>query len=176
MAQAPDPDAASRLDRMIARLSAQRAHLAEACRLVARVPGPVLEVGLGKGRTFDHLRHLLPDREIFAFDRDLHAPPGAAPDGDHLLLGDFRRTLPAAVRLLPAPAALAHADFGSEDRAHDAAQAAWLGRLLDPLMAGGGIVLSDRRLEVAGWEALPSPPATGFAYHIWRVGGRRGSA
>jgi hypothetical protein len=154
---------------MIARLTAQRAFLAEACALIAGLPGPVLEVGLGKGRTFDHLRALLPGREIFAFDRDLHAPPGAAPDARHLLLGDFRQTLPAASHALPAPAALAHADFGSEDRVHDAAQAAWLGALLDPLMAAGGIIVSDRMLEVAGWRKLDGPPDAGFAYHMWRV-------
>ena len=33
--------------------------------------GPVLELGLGNGRTFDHLRERLPGRRIVAFDRAL---------------------------------------------------------------------------------------------------------
>ncbi|NNG05437.1 MAG: hypothetical protein HKM95_15245 [Inquilinus sp.] len=164
-------DTASRLDRMIARLSAQRAHIEAAAALIREVPGPVLEIGLGKGRTFDHLRKLLGDREIFAYDGTLHAPAGAVPDPDHLVLGDFRETLPAAMERLPAPAALAHADFGSEDRARDAAQAAWLGPLIDGLMAPGAVVLSDRELSAPRWTAIDGS-GRDWPYFLWRVGPR----
>ena len=54
----------SRLDAFIRRLQAQRTCLGLAADLVAGVPGPVLELGLGNGRTYDHLRELMPDREI----------------------------------------------------------------------------------------------------------------
>ena len=63
----------SRLDSVIRRLAAQRACLEAAARLIAELPGPVLEVGLGNGRTFDHLREILPGREIFALDRRIAA-------------------------------------------------------------------------------------------------------
>ncbi|WP_292240356.1 class I SAM-dependent methyltransferase [Mesorhizobium sp.] len=104
----------SRLDRMIARLTTQRRALERAAEETRDLPGPVLEIGLGKGRTYSHLRKLFPDRRIIAFDRDLHAPADAAPAGADLVLGDFRETLSALSGC--APAALAHADFGSEDR------------------------------------------------------------
>ncbi|MGK9233699.1 class I SAM-dependent methyltransferase [Inquilinus limosus] len=157
----------SRLDRMIARLVTQRRALERAAEEIRGLPGPVLEIGLGKGRTYSHLRKLFPEREIVAFDRDLHAPPDAAPAGADLVLGDFRETLP--VLSGRAPAALAHADFGSEDRARDAAQAGWLAGLIDRLMAPGGIIISDRPMQAARWTALPFD-TEGWPYFLWRVG------
>lgn len=161
-------DHASQLDRMIARLTTQRDHLAAAAIAIRKVPGPVLEIGLGKGRTFDHLRRLFPGRELHAFDGSVHAPASLVPDADHLFVGDFRETLPAVANRLP-PAALAHADFGSEDRARDAAQADWLGPLIDRLMAAGGIVISDRALAVERWTPIDGPPGD-WPYFMWRVG------
>lgn len=157
----------SRLDRMIARLTTQRRALERAAEEIRGVPGPVLEIGLGKGRTYSHLRKLFPERRIIAFDRDLHAPVDAAPAGADLVLGDFRDTLSTLSGR--APAALAHADFGSEDRARDAAQAGWLAGLIDPLMAPGGLVLSDRALQAPRWTALPFDTPD-WPYFIWRVG------
>lgn len=162
-------DRSSQLDRMIARLTAQRDHLEAAAIAIRDVPGPVLEIGLGKGRTYDHLRLLFPDREIYAFDGSVHAPPNRVPDADHLYVGDFQDTLPRAAGRLPAKAALVHADFGSEDHSHDAAQAAWLGPLIDRLMAPGGVVVSDRALNVDGWIAIENPRGA-WDYFMWRVG------
>ncbi len=160
--------ALSLLEQMIARLTTQQRLLDEAMRLIATVDGPLLEVGLGKGRTFDYLRRRMPERTIYAFDRDLHAPPLAAPDAAHLFLGEFSETL-AAVAKGGRITALAHADFGSPDRVHDAQQAKVLGALLQPLMRPGGIVLSDRELNVEGWSALPIDPLPSWPYHLWRV-------
>jgi hypothetical protein len=157
----------SRLDRMIARLTTQRRALERAAEEIRLVPGPVLEIGLGKGRTYSHLRKLFPDRAIIAFDRDLHAPADAAPTGADLVLGDFRETLPALSGR--APAALAHADFGSEDKARDAAQAGWLAALIDGLMAPGGLVVSDRAMQAPRWTALPFDTPD-WPYFLWRVG------
>ena len=161
-------DATSQLDRMIARLTAQRDHLEAAAIAIHDVPGPVLEIGLGKGRTYDHLRLLFADRDIYAFDGSVHAPPSRVPDADHLFVGDFRETLAAAMERLPGPAALAHADFGSEDRDRDAAQAVWLGPLIDGLMAPGGVVISDRALDVGGWTAIVGPQGD-WPYFMWRA-------
>jgi hypothetical protein len=86
----------SRLDSAIRRLQAQRACLDHVCGLIADLPGPVLEVGLGNGRTYDHLRQSLPGRPIYAFDRQVAAHPDCVPAAPFLLLGDFRDTLPAA--------------------------------------------------------------------------------
>ena len=91
----------SRLNSFIRRLEAQRDCLALAARLIADVPGPVLELGLGNGRTFDHLRSLMPDREIFVFDRRVAAHPDCIPDADHMILGDVHTTLPNALTRNP---------------------------------------------------------------------------
>ena len=115
------------------------------------------------------MRRLFPERDIFAFDASVHAPAGRVPDADHLFVGDFRQTLAAAGGLHPA--AMAHADFGSEDRARDAAQATWLGPLIDRLMAAGGIVISDRKLTVERWTPIDGPPGD-WPYFMWRAGDR----
>ena len=86
----------SRLDSFIRRLQAQQACLELAIARIAELPGPVLELGLGNGRTYDHLRELLPGREIFVFEREVRAHPADRPDRHHLFLGDFRETLASA--------------------------------------------------------------------------------
>ncbi|CDX19884.1 conserved hypothetical protein [Mesorhizobium sp. ORS 3324] len=156
----------SRLDRMIARLTTQRRALERAAEETRDLPGPVLEIGLGKGRTYSHLRKLFPERRIIAFDRDLHAPADATPTGVDLVLGDFRETLPTLSGRVSA--ALAHADFGSEDRARDAAQVGWLAALIDGLMAPGGLVVSDRAMQSPRWTALPFDTPD-WPYFLWRV-------
>ena len=57
----------SRLDSVIRRLCAQRDCLEAALETISGRPGHILEFGLGNGRTFDHLRQLAGDREIFVF-------------------------------------------------------------------------------------------------------------
>jgi hypothetical protein len=163
----------SRLDSFIRRLTAQRDCLALAARLVADVPGPVLELGLGNGRTYDHLRSLLPDREIFVFDRRVAAHPDCVPDDAHLILGDVHETLPAALARIGARAALAHCDVGTGVQADNDSLARFLGPVLDGLMAPGGIVVSDQRLAVAGWAPVALPPGIEAGrYFINRVGAR----
>jgi hypothetical protein len=148
----------SRLQSFIRRLGAQVAVLDRACELIAGIPGPVLEIGLGNGRTYDHLRSRLKGREIFAFDRTLAAHPACVPDGRHLILGDFADTLPAMRGRLVRPAALAHCDIGSGDEEQTARLAAWLGPVLMPLLAPGAVVAADQPLSAPGLKALPLPP------------------
>ncbi len=162
--------ATNRLERMIDRLTAQRDLLARAIALVGDLPGPVLEFGLGKGRTYDFLRERLPGREIFAFDRELHCPPDCVPDAAHLLLGEFRDTVPGALARIGAAAALAHFDVGTEDRAADAALVAWLGPATAPLLRPGALVVADREMRVAGWTAAPLDATLGDRRHyLYRV-------
>jgi hypothetical protein len=158
----------SLLERMIARLTTQQAFLDHAALLVARLDGPVLEVGLGKGRTFDHLRHLFPARAILAFDRDLHAPASVAPVDENLILGEFSATLPRTADRIGQTAAFAHADFGSPDRDHDARQATWLGPMLQRLVRPGGVVVADRELNMDSWQPVPMAPQP-WPYFMWRV-------
>ena len=120
----------SRLDFMISRLTAQRALMEEAARLIADQPGPVFELGLGSGRTFDHLRQLLPTREIFAFDRAISAHPKCIPDGDHMILGEIRETLKFCGPRIPQKPAFIHIDLGSGDPTQDLITRAWLSPLI----------------------------------------------
>lgn len=165
-----DRAGATLLDRMIARLTAQRDALNWAVERVEGCSGPVLEIGLGKGRTYDYLRARLGVEQVYAFDDGLRVPPGCEPPSDRLFLGDFRDTLAAARATLGGAVRLAHADFGSPDQIHDREQAAWLAPMIDALMQPGGVVVSDRPLSCAGWQPV-EPPGSGPAwrYHAWVV-------
>lgn len=147
----------SRLDSVIRRLEAQRASLDRAAALIETVRGPVFELGLGNGRTFDHLRERLPRREIFVFERQVMAHPDCVPDARHLVLGDLRQTLPWARDRFGASVALVHADIGSGDKAATAALAAYLAALLPQVLGPGAIVVCDQPLDTAALEPLPPP-------------------
>ncbi len=162
----------SRLDSVIRRLCAQRDCLAFGARLIADVPGPVLEFGLGNGRTYDHLRGLLPGREIFVFDRRIAAHPDCVPDPEHMLLGDLHDTLPRALERIRVPAALAHFDIGLVDAVANASLCAFVARWAPPLMAEGGVVASDQELGVPCWLALPLPEGVAEGrYFMYRATG-----
>jgi len=162
----------NRLDRMIARLTAQRACLARAAGLIADRPGPVLEIGFGKGRTYSFLREVLPEREIFAFDIDGAPDTDWGPDEAHFFAGDFRDSFPGVLERTGAPAALAHCDIGSEDAGRDAALVAWMREALPPLLAPGAIVVADRDLALAGAERLARlADATDWPYYTFRLAG-----
>lgn len=160
---------ASPLDRMIARLVTQRRALAAAADRLDRVAGAVLELGLGKGRTYGHLVALFPGRDIWAFDRDFHVPKGeAAPPPQRLVLGDFRATLPGFAQRFGRGAALIHADIGTREGgapgSGDAALAAFIAGLAPSLLAPGGLVLADR--DMPGLAPVPlalAPPPDGIA-------------
>ncbi len=160
----------SRLDSAIRRLQAQRACLDWAAGEIAKQPGPVLELGLGNGRTYDHLRTLLPKREIFVFERRVAAHPDCIPDDEHLFEGDFHDSLPKAQARLGAGAVLAHCDFGSGDTEATARLGEYLGPALAPLLAPGSIVASDQPLEIPGAHGLPVPGGVGPGrYYLYRL-------
>ena len=147
----------SRLDINIRRLKAQRACLNLAAVLIADLPGPVFELGLGNGRTYDHLREILPGREIFVFEREVAAHPDCVPDNGHLLLGDIHETLPAAVARFGRSVPLIHSDLGTGDAASNGRIAAYLATQLPRLLVAGGVVVSDQDMAPEGAEALPLP-------------------
>ena len=177
MTPPPEPGRAegSALERFAARLIAQRAYLAEAARRIAGIPGPVFEIGLGKGRTYDHLRRILPDRAIYCFDREHHAPPEESPSAEFLVLGEIQATLPALAQRLGTKAALAHCDIGTRKPARDMEFARYLAATLPGVMAPGGIVLGDRPMESPRLEPLPAPDCArpdgiaAWLYYLYRV-------
>ncbi len=147
----------SRLDSVIRRLQAQRACLDRAASLVCDLAGPVLEFGLGNGRTYDHLREILPGREIFVFEREVAAHPDSVPDKAHLLLGDIHDTLPAAAARFGRSVPLVHTDVGTGDAAANGRIAAFLVTQVPRLLCPGGVVVSDQDLAYDGAEVLPLP-------------------
>ncbi|HEX9906463.1 MAG TPA: class I SAM-dependent methyltransferase [Propylenella sp.] len=155
----------SRLDFMISRLTAQRALLQEAARLIVGMPGCVFELGLGSGRTFDHLRAILPDREIFAFDRAITAHPKCIPDGDHVILGEIRETLQFCAPRIPGKPALIHIDLGSGDPTQDLITRSWLSPLVAEWSQPGTVVLADRPLD-GPFRTLPRPPDCPASSHV----------
>lgn len=147
----------SRLDSFIARMQAQRDCLNFLKPAIDRLPGPILEVGLGNGRTYDHLRQLFPGRDIYVFERQVAAHPDCIPPNDRLFLGDADKTIPQAAARLGAGAALIHTDLGTGDHAANTAMGKWLGPALDALAASGGYILANQPLDVARWQRLPDP-------------------
>jgi hypothetical protein len=164
----------SRLDSFIRRLEAQRACLDRAAELVRDLDGIVLELGLGNGRTYDHLRELFqgrdaPWRDIYVCERQVAAHPDCVPPADQLLLGDLRQTLPAARAWLAGKVALAHLDVGTGDAAGNRALAAELLPLVVPLLGVGGIVVSDPVMDCPELAALPLPDGVAEGrYHLYR--------
>jgi hypothetical protein len=165
----------SRLDSAIRRLQAQRACLDMAAHAIHQVPGVLFELGLGNGRTYDHLRALCPTREIFVFERQIAAHPDCVPDDDHLYLGDVLETLPRAAERFAGQVALLHADIGTGDAARNARLAQAIQPHLPRLLAPGGVAITDQEMPWAEAEqvALPDGVADG-RYFLYRQRGGQG--
>ncbi|MBV8934936.1 MAG: hypothetical protein JO320_02150 [Alphaproteobacteria bacterium] len=147
----------SRLDSFIRRLEAQRACLELAAELVAGVDGDVLELGLGNGRTYDHLRNLFPRRKIYVCERTVAAHPDCIPPAEFLLLGDMRETLPRARARLADNVALAHLDAGNGDTPASKALAECLAPLIVPLLRLDGVLVSEAPVIAGELRPLPLP-------------------
>lgn len=160
----------TRLDKLRLRLEAQNACLGWAFKQIAGHPGPVFELGLGHGRTYDHLRTHLPERDIYVFDREIDCYDDCIPPADRTILGDIGETLAAAAERFPNKAVLIHSDMGSYTEAHNSAMSERLSRLLPAVLAKGGIVVSDLPLAMPGASALPLPSgAQDGRYFLYRM-------
>jgi S-adenosyl-L-methionine methyltransferase len=159
----------SRLDSFIRRLEAQRACLDLAARLVRGLDGEILELGLGNGRTYDHLRQLFPDRRIYVCERRVAAHPDCIPPAELLLLGDMRDTLQRAREVLADQVVLAHFDPGTGDLAASRALAAELAPLILPLLRPGGILASEPAIAEDELQPIPLPEGVlPGRYHLYR--------
>ncbi|MBQ4824021.1 hypothetical protein J4729_05580 [Leisingera sp. HS039] len=144
----------SRLDSMLRRLTAQRDGLNWAANQVAPLQGDVLDMGLGNGRTYDHLRETLASRRIWVIDRLLQCHPSCVPPEQDFLQGEAKpmlERLAAEGRKI----ALAHYDFGFGIKEKDVAEAAGLSPVIAQVMAPGGIIVSGQPL--VGFEELDGP-------------------
>jgi hypothetical protein len=168
-------DHLTRLDKLLFRLEAQRACLGWAIGEIAGRPGIVFELGLGHGRTYDHLRRHLRDRDIYVFDREVDCIADCTPPDDRLVLGDIADTLASAAQRFRGKVVLAHADMGTYDAAENLVRGAVLSRLLPAVLEQGAIVLSDLPLQLDGATPLPLPAgARQGQYFIYRTGRSQG--
>lgn len=159
----------SRLDSFIRRLEAQRACLNHAAALIRGIDGIVLELGLGNGRTYDHLRELFADREIYVCERRIAAHPDCVPAPEFLILGDMRETLPELWERFGGRVALAHFDAGTGDAAANLALAAELTASIVPLLRRGAVLVSDPPIASAELEPLLLPEGVAARrYHLYR--------
>lgn len=159
----------SRLDSFIRRLEAQRACLGRAAALIADLPGAILELGLGNGRTYDHLRELCPDREIFVCERRVAAHPDCIPPAELLLLGDMRETLRAARGRLAGRVALAHLDPGTGDIAASQALALEIAPAVVLLLRPGAVLVSEPAVALPELMSLALPEGVARGrYHLYR--------
>lgn len=139
----------TRLDSVIRRLMAQRSLLDWSARQIENRPGLILELGLGNGRTYDHLRDRLPGRDIYVFERQPAAHPACMPPPDRLLVGDIFATLPEfRQRFGSGCAVLIHSDLGTGDEAANRQLAARMSPLLEPLLGPGGLLVADRPFDL----------------------------
>ncbi|MBX5012290.1 class I SAM-dependent methyltransferase [Rhizobium lentis] len=144
----------SRLDSFIRRLTAQRDILNAITDLAGEIEGPVLEFGLGNGRTYDHLREKFPGRRIIAFDWEVRSYSTSTPEPHDMVTGNIRDSGQA---FLGIGAALAHADIGTGHDEIDAVTLTWLPQLMAGVLAHNGIAVSGLPLEHPELTALPLP-------------------
>jgi len=147
----------TRLDLFIARMVSQRACIDHAVALTAGMSGPVFELGLGNGRTFDHLRARVTDRDIFVFERAVASNPASTPRDDQLVLGDVFDTLPLMLADHGPTASFAHADLGGHNLEKNDAFARAVSPLIEAVMAPKGIMVSSDRMYFETMTALPLP-------------------
>lgn len=159
----------SRLDLMIDRLLSQRAALDWGMAQIAAVPGVVVEFGLGNGRSFDHLRRHLPDREIYVFDRAASAHPDSTPAQDRMILGDFRDSAPQNLQRFRGRVALLHADTGSYDHAASRQLTSDLSAVWAAMLCKGGVLLCDQgSAQIEGLQRLAGLPEVPGTYALFR--------
>ena len=156
----------SRLDLFIDRMVSQRACLDHAAGLIAGMTGPVFELGLGNGRTYHHMVEILPDKDIFVFERAVASHPSSTPPDDRLILGDVHETLPEALVRFGPSACLIHADLGGHNRAKNDAFARAISPIVEPLLADGGIMVSSDAMyfDILTEQALPQDAVTGRCF------------
>jgi len=144
----------SRLDSMLRRFTAQRDGLNWAASKVAGLKGDALDMGLGNGRTYDHMREIMADRRVWVMDRILQCHHSCVPPKQDFLQGEAEDSL-TKLAGMGAQIVLSHYDFGFGVKEKDVAEAARFSPLISAVMAKGGIIVSGQPL--VGFTALQGP-------------------
>ena len=132
--------------------------------------GVVLEFGLGKARTFDHMRKLLPQRDVYVFEREIAAHPDCIPHPAFQFIGDFRDSIPRAIEQLGRSAALAHLDIRTGQKNTSLALASKIAPCIEKLLCVNAIVVSDQKVE--RWRSYKLPLLAGIPenrIHLYRL-------
>ncbi|WP_223424816.1 class I SAM-dependent methyltransferase [Tateyamaria pelophila] len=144
----------SRLESMRRRLTAQIDGINWAADQIKGIDGDVLEMGLGNGRTYDHLRQEIKGRRIWVIDRILECHPSCVPPEADFLQGeaeDILQRMAGEGKQM----ALAHYDFGFGVKELDVQEGAKLSPFIAAVMVSGGLVLSQQPL--VGLEQISGP-------------------
>jgi hypothetical protein len=158
----------SRLDNFIIRMQAQR----DVLNYIADsgwvpVDGLILELGLGNGRTYDHLREKFTTQRIVVFDRSAHTHPASMPLEEDIVLGEISETIK---RFAGTGAALAHVDIGTIYADVDATTLNWLPHSVVAVLARGGLAASGLPLQHHMLQPLPLPRLNhGYCYLYRRI-------
>jgi hypothetical protein len=136
----------------------QRACLNHAATLTADMQGPVFELGLGNGRTYHHMIEIMPDRDIYVFERAVASHPDSTPPEDKVMLGDVYDTLPAALARFGPTASLIHADLGGHNLKKNDAFARAVSPVVEPLLAPGGLMVASDRMYFENLKEIELPP------------------
>jgi len=157
----------SRLDSMLRRFTAQRDGLNWSADHIAALEGDILDMGLGNGRTYDHLRELFPNRRVWVIDRVLKCHPSCVPPAEDFLQGEAE---PMLEKLAASghKIALAHYDFGFGVKEKDVVEAARLSPLIARVMQPNGLIISGQPLvgltPIAGPQGIPKD-----RYHFYHL-------
>lgn len=143
----------SRLDSIMRRLAAQRDGLEWAADRTKDMAGDALDMGLGNGRTYDHMRENL-SRRIWVIDRVLQCHPSCIPPKADFLEGEAEAMLDQ-MAAAGTQIVLAHYDFGFGVKEKDVAEAIRLSPAIARIMAPGGIIVSGQPL--VGFTAVDGP-------------------
>ncbi|WP_299348558.1 class I SAM-dependent methyltransferase [uncultured Shimia sp.] len=144
----------SRLDSMMRRLAAQRDGLEWGHALAQDLKGDYLDMGLGNGRTYDHIREIAPNRRIWVIDRALNCHPSCVPPKEDFLEGEAEEML-KKLAANNAKIVMGHYDFGFGVKEKDVAEAARLSPMIGAVMAPGGVLVSGQPL--VGFEQVRGP-------------------
>lgn len=144
----------SRLESMRRRISAQIDGINWAADMIKDIDGDVLEMGLGNGRTYDHLRQEIPNRRIWVIDRVLKPHPSCIPPEGDFLQGEADEMLAQLART-GHRMALTHYEFGHGDKEVDAAEGRALSPFIASVMVPGGLVVSQQ--PMIGLEQIKGP-------------------
>ena len=147
----------SRLDVFIDRMVSQRSCIDYAAAHTADLAGPAFELGLGNGRTYDHMCELFGKDSVYVFERAVASNPASTPDKDRTILGDVMETLPEAAQRFGATARVIHADLGGHNLEKNDLFARSVSPLIEALLAQGGIMVSSDRMYFDSLHELPTP-------------------